>query len=86
MKKLLYLVIVNLVLIAGNIFSWYVSLKLDYQLAWIAFVVIFLNIILSWVVRPRQKTIMYFFLSSSFIIELLLIINYYWIQRKGFSL
>lgn len=86
MKKILYLLIANVVLVGGNVFSWYISLKLDYQLAWIAFILVFINLVLSWLVYPKQKTIMYFFLSSSLIIELLLIINFYWIQRRGFQL
>jgi len=86
MKKILTFLIINAVLVAGNIYAWLLTLKVDYQLAWVAFVIVLVNIILSLLVLSRQKTIMYFFATSSLIIELLLIINYFWIQGRGLAL
>ncbi|MFH1767386.1 MAG: hypothetical protein ABH826_04875 [Patescibacteria group bacterium] len=86
MKKILTFLIINAILVAGNIYAWLLTLKVDYQLAWVAFVIVLVNIILSLLVLSRQKTIMYFFATSSLIIELLLIINYFWIQGRGLVL
>lgn len=81
MKKIHYYIIATLVLIGLNIWAWSLNLKLDYQLAWIAFLLVFVDLAIGWLVYAKSEAILYLFFTSAFVIEVLLIINYFWIQR-----
>lgn len=83
MKKIYYYIIASVVLAGINIWVWQITTRIDYQLAWIAFLLVWIDIALSWIVYKKAVTITYFFLSCALIIEILLIVNYYWIQGLG---
>jgi|GEM_PF-2728187 len=82
-KKFIVLIIVSLVIVAVNIWMWQLTEVNDLQLAWVTFGLVWLNLILSWVTERRQPNIAYFCLSTSLIIEAILVVNYFWIQKGG---
>jgi hypothetical protein len=82
-KKIIVLIIASLVIAAVNIWMWQLTEVNDLQLAWVAFGLVWLNLILSWITERRQPSIAYFCLSTSLIIEIILAINYFWIQKGG---
>ena len=85
-NNFIYFVIASVVIAGLNILGWNLTLEKDIQLAWVGLVLVFLNLALSWLVRRRNPHIAYIFLSSAFMIELLLFANYFWIQREGRAL
>lgn len=80
-KRIIVLIIVSLVIAAINIWMWQLTEKNDLQLAWVAFGLVWLNLILSWITERRQPTIAYLCLSTSLIIEAILMVNYFWMQK-----
>jgi hypothetical protein len=80
-KKIIVLIIASLVIAAVNMWVWQLTEMNDLQLAWVAFGLVWLNLILSWITERRQPTIAYFCLSTSLIIEAILIVNYFWMQK-----
>jgi len=83
MKKIYYFILATIVLVGLNIWVWGFTLQLDYQLGWIAFLLVFLNIAIAWLLYNKSEALMYFFFVCSLIIEILLIVNYFWIQQLG---
>lgn len=83
MKTIYYYLIASVVLGGVNIWSWTITNRIDYQLGWIAFLLVWINLVLAWILYSKSQAIMYFFLTSSLVIEVLLIINYFWIQQLG---
>jgi len=81
-KKLIIDIGVSAVLAAVNILLWYIGQKSGEQIYWIAFVLVWFNIALAWLTRVRQKPISYIFLSTSLIVEILVLINIYWISTR----
>jgi hypothetical protein len=85
-KKNLVFILVSVVCAGLNLYGWQITLKLDTQLAWVALVLVFLNLLLSWLVWRRNKYISILFMGSSFIIEALIFINFFWMQKVGRTL
>ncbi|MCX6809347.1 MAG: hypothetical protein NTZ65_01160 [Candidatus Berkelbacteria bacterium] len=82
-KKLIILIVVSLVLAGLNVWSWNLTQKNDLQLAWVAFGLVWLNIVFGWVTNHRQPTLSYIFFSTGLIINALVLINYFWILQRG---
>jgi len=83
MKTIYYYFISTAIIIGLNIFSFLITRGIDYQLAWIAFLLVWVDLALAWLINSKAQAIMYFFYTTAFIIEVLLIINYYWVQGLG---
>ena len=83
MKTIYYYLIATVVLAGLNIWVWTFTNAIDYQLAWIAFLLIWVNLALAWFIHTKSQALMYFFFSTSLVIEVLLIVNYFWIQQLG---
>ena len=84
MKKNNTIFIVSSIILAGlNLYGWQITLKLDTQLAWVALVLVFVNLILSWLMWRRNRYIAVLFITASFLIEVLILVNYFWIQIVG---
>jgi hypothetical protein len=81
MKKTHYYIIATIILAGLNVWAWNLNLKIDYQLAWIAFLLVFIDLAIGWFVYTKSEANLYLFFTSALIIELLLIINSLWIQR-----
>jgi len=81
MKKIIVLIVASLVIAAINFWTWQLTEKIDLQLAWVAFSLVWVNLILSWITERRQRAISYLLLSSSLIIEAILLVNYFWMQK-----
>ena len=81
MKKIIVLIIASVIIIGLNIWTWQLTQTNDLQLAWIAFSLVWVNLILSWITERRQTTITYLLLSTSLIIEAILLVNYFWMQK-----
>lgn len=75
--------IISTVIIGGiNIFSWYASKNLDPQIVWIGFILVWFNLLLSWLTFARQPYISYIFISSSFVIEAMVLINNFFVSTR----
>ncbi len=83
MNKNLFFVILTAVCAGLNLYGWQITLKMDVQLAWIALILVFLNLLLAWLTWRKNKYIAVLFVGSSFIIELLIFINFFWVQKIG---
>jgi len=80
MKQTIFFVLVSLVIAAANIYLWLVGRDTFYELSWIGFVLIWGNLILTWFIFYKQRTLSIVYLSSAALIEVLLAINLYWIS------
>lgn len=81
-KRLIIDLSVTAILVGGNIVLWLVGKKSGEQLYWVAFMLVWFNLALSWLTRNNHKPIYYLFLATSFIIEILILINIYWISTR----
>lgn len=82
-KTILVLAAVTLVVAGINILVWWVSRDTDPQLAWIGFILVWFNLLLGWLTFARQRAITYLFFSIALLIEIILIVNKYWILSRG---
>lgn len=82
-KKNFILITTSALLAVLNLFSWQLTLKIDIQLAWVALILVFVNLTLAWLVQRRNVYVALIFIGSSFLIEFLLLINYFWIYKLG---
>jgi hypothetical protein len=85
-KKNLIFILVSVACAGLNLYGWQITLKLDTQLAWIALILIFLNLLLAWLTWRRNRYITVLFVASSFIIEILIFVNFFWMQKIGRTL
>jgi len=83
MKKNILFIVVSVVCAGLNLYGWQITLKLDTQLAWVALILVFLNIILSWLMWRRNRHLAYIFIAASLLVELLIFINYFYLQKIG---
>jgi len=82
-KTIFALTAVTLVVAGINILVWWVSRDTDPQLAWIGFILVWFNLLLGWLTFARQRAITYLFFSIALLIEIILVVNKYWILSRG---
>lgn len=82
-KKSLVFIVVSVACAGLNLYGWQITLKLDVQLAWIALILVFVNLILAWLMWRRNKYIALLFIGTGLLIELLIFVNYYYLQTSG---
>lgn len=64
---------------AANISLWYYGRGLGFQVSTVVFILVWLNIVLGLFVYKRQPNISYILLGATFILELLLTVDLFWI-------
>jgi hypothetical protein len=82
LKKYLVIIVLSLAIIAGNVICWYLARDLDTQMGWIAFILVWLNLALSWLTYRRTAVISYFFISVSIILEIFVLLNIFWVSTQ----
>lgn len=65
-----------------NILLWYYGKERDFQVSTIAFVLVWLNFCLSLFTYKRQPNISYVLLGASFVLEMLLAVNLFWVVGR----
>jgi hypothetical protein len=83
MKKNLYIIIATAVIAGLNVWLFIISQSLDIQLSYVAFVIVWIDLVVSWLINKRQPSLSYMFFSTALIVEALLAVNYFWIQKSG---
>ena len=73
--------IATILLAAGNILIYFLT-KYDSQIVWIGFILVWLNLVLGWFTYRRLPSVSYLFLITSLLIELLIVIDIYWVSSK----
>ena len=76
------MVVSTVVLAAANFVIYFLTRNLNYQIVWIGFMLVWLNLVLSWITYRRMPYVSYLFLATSFLIELLVIVDIYWIMAR----
>jgi len=64
---------------AANISLWYYGRGLGFQISTVAFVLVWLNIVLGIFAYRRQPNIAYLLLGAVFVLELLLTVDLFWV-------
>ena len=83
MNKVMSIVVATVVLAGANLGVWYLANSTDPQIAWVCFVLVWLNLILGWLTLRRQPLLTALFFSAGAILELILIVNKFWISTRG---
>jgi len=82
LKKVHIIVVASIVLAAANFLLYFLTRDSSSQIVWIGFMLVWLNLILSWLTYRRLPEISYLFIATSFLIELLIVVDIYWITSK----
>jgi len=82
-KRNLIFIIVSIITAGLNLYGWQITLKLDTQLAWIALILVFVDLVLAWLMWRRNKYIALLFIGTGLLLELLIFVNYYYLQTTG---
>jgi len=84
MKKNLVPLLLLAGAVGGNIYLGYLAYRSLYQPTgtWIGFVLVWLNILLGSLTFRRQRPISYLFLTACYIIELLSLVNIFWVTTR----
>ena len=80
MKQTIFFVLASLVVAAANIYLWLVGRDTFYELSWVGFILVWGNLVLTWLIFYKQKALSIVYLSSAALIEVFLAINLYWIS------
>lgn len=80
LKENLVLIIATVVIAAINV--WLYTKNDGLQVGFIAFVLVWFDLVLSWITFRRQQAIGYIYLSAGLIIEILLAVNIFWISTR----
>jgi len=83
MNKKIVMTIVATVLIAFVNILLLVLGSRDSQFVWVAFMLVWANLLLGWLTQVRQPNITYMFFSVAIVIEAIIIINTYWILGRS---
>jgi len=82
MKNIYFMTGATVILAAANFVIYFLTRGSNDQVVWIGFTLVWLNLILSWLTYRRLPEISYLFLSTSLLIELLLVIDIYWVASR----
>lgn len=82
LKKYLVLIVATFIIAIANFVIWYFSKDAESQIFWIGFILVWFNLLLCWLTNFRQPYLTYLFLSTSVIIEILLLVNNFWISTR----
>lgn len=83
MKNNLFIIIATAVIAGLNVWLFIISQSLDIQLAYVAFVIVWIDLVVAWLINKKQPSLSYMFFATAIIVEALLAINYFWIQKSG---
>jgi len=82
-KKNLFIIIATIIIAGLNVWLFIISQTIDIQLAYVAFVVVWIDLAVSWFINKKQPALSYMFFATALIVEALLAVNYFWIQKAG---
>lgn len=82
LKKNLVLIVATLIVVVANIIIWYFFRNEEFQIYWIGFILVWFNLLLCWLTNLRQPYLANLFLSTSIIIEIMLLANNFWVSTK----
>lgn len=83
MKKNLLQIIMTIVIAGLNVWLFIISQSVDAQLAYVAFVIVWIDLVVAWLIKKRQPSLSYMFMSTAIIINVLIAVNCFWIQKGG---
>ncbi len=82
LKKTHIIIAASIILAAANFLIYFLTRSSSSQIVWIGFMLVWLNLILSWLTYRRLPQVSYLFIATSLLIELLVVVDIYWIASK----
>jgi hypothetical protein len=83
MKKYLAPVLFTAVIAAGNVWLWLILRDIEQEISWVVFAVVWFNLIIGWFTFRRQMVLTYIFFAVALILELVLLVDKFWIMGRG---
>jgi len=68
---------------ALNVWVWILLRKIEQEIAWVGFAIVWFNLIIGWLTLQRQAALTYLFFSVALILEIVLLIDKFWVLSRG---
>ena len=83
MKKIIFPIVATLVIGGLNIWTFLLTNQTDLQFAWVSVAIVWIDLVIAWLINKKQPSISYMFFATGIIIDILLLVNYFWIQNPN---
>jgi hypothetical protein len=74
--------IASIFLALANFAIYFFNRDSSDQIIWICFVLVWLDLVLSWLTYRRLENIAYLFLATALLLELLTVVDIYWVSSR----
>ena len=83
MRKYSDLIISTVVLAVANVLIWLRAQQTDLQLAWVAFILVWVDLVFSWLIMRSQRKISYIFIATAAVVEVLVTVYIFWVLQRS---